>query len=386
MGTSTAVNVGSSRACPLVALLALGCGAAQTGGSASGRASLELRADAALGALDSDRHPTPAPTGPTDPQLAYPADRYILGRGEAGPDQRGQAESRARAQVAQQIESRIDSELVLEDSQQSHSVDGVEHVEQRDARQRRIRQEATFTRAELIRIDPKHSGCDAARCQALAVLDRQEAAAEFSDAVRALHAEHAAAAKQALAAGQDSVAFSPPYRLARTSFDALVARSVTLHGLLGTAPAEVQDAREAQHALDHARARMLTTLRVTLLVAGTASATSRAVAQALTDALRNAGVQAVSAAACAGGLGLQPTAELACKKGYVGHHCKVLGALVVTRCAGGVPVRELALGADELGGMDPRSEPRARERALQALREPAAQKVLLTELNDVLPL
>jgi len=386
MGASTEVNVGSARACPLVALLALGCGAAQTGGSASGRASLDLRADAALGELDGARHPEPAPTGPADPQLAYPTDRYILGRGEAGPDQRSEAESRARAQVAQQIESRIESQLTLDDSQQSRSVEGVETVERHEAWQRRIRQEATFTRAELIRIDPGHSSCDAARCRALAVLDRQEAAAEFSDAVRALHAEHAAAAKQALAAGDDSAAFSPPYRLARTSFDALLVRSATLHGLLGGAPVELQSARAAQLELQQARARLLTRLQVTLLLPGAASETSRAVAQALADALRNAGVQASPAASCAAGLGVQPTAELACRKGYVGHHCKVQGTLLVSRCTGGAALRELPLGADELSGMDPRSEPRARERALQSLREPAAQQVLLTELNDVLPL
>jgi hypothetical protein len=381
------VNLGSARACPLVALLALGCGAAQTGGSVSGRASLDVRADAALGELDADRHPeSGSPTQPTDPQLAYPTDRYILGRGEAGPDQRSEAEARARAQVAQQIESRIDSQLVLEDSQHSHSLNGVEQIEQREARQRRIRQEASFTRAELIRIDPKHSGCDSARCHALAVLDRQEAAAEFSDAVRALHAEHAAAAKQALAASDDSVAFSPPYRLARTSFETLLVRSVTLHGLLGAAPAELKSARAAQLALEHARASLLTRLQVTLLAPNTATDTSRAVARALTDALRNAGVQAGQAASCAAGLSVQPTAELACRKGYVGHHCRVQGTLLVSRCASAAALRELPLGADELGGMDPRSEPRARERALQSLREPAAQQVLLTELNDVLPL
>ena len=108
----------------------------------------------------------------------YPASRYLTGVGYSEEVNLNQAMLQAKEQVAASIQSEIESTTTVEITA-GRQTEGNRYTVQSTSKQSmKSIQRVKFTNAELIKIDPKRTGCSEQRCVAVAYIARKTLAQE----------------------------------------------------------------------------------------------------------------------------------------------------------------------------------------------------------------
>jgi hypothetical protein len=303
----------------------------------------------------------------SDVESSYPRAQYITGIGQATGDL-ARAESRARNDVALQIQSQISSEVELwARSDASGDTEGVSE---------QIRQTSEFSRLELIHIVPELSSCHADNCNAVAALNRREAAAALRADYQRLRTDFQRSVEQARSNEQNPVEFTLHLRTAEAQYTELVSHSLQMRSIAGHSFAEFSADEAMFNGLRSAQARILDLIRVVVLPpVSLEPVMGEAVLERTTTALRQSGLSAESGSSCEASYGIRPQVDMSCSRGYIGYSCEVTLELVLTDCQTNQnwPIR-----ADTLNwtGAHPSDEGRA--------AEDAAEQITAQNLADAL--
>lgn len=265
---------------------------------------------------------------------AYPPERYLVAEGSS-PGSQAEAEARARAAIAAQIRA----SLVSRTTSASESVwqDGVER--HTAAMSQQLEQEAAFSRAELIRIDPRSLVQRDGVFHAVAYLPREEAARALRQDLQRLTAEFQRRAVAADAVpGDDLPGFAAAYGEARESWLALQRSARELRAVSGSQTPGLDGEVGRWDALQARRQERFAAIRVALALQPPRPARDRLdeqyLRQALTMALQDLGltVRGDSCSDAAYLLDLQPRLDY---RGVVGVVCRLELAGQLRECATG---------------------------------------------------
>ncbi|MGK0362389.1 MAG: hypothetical protein ACI9U2_004710, partial [Bradymonadia bacterium] len=255
--------------------------------------------------------------------LAYPTALYIMATGES--DSRLAAEAAAKAGVSEQISARIESSL----SVRTRS-DGTHEDQKIDAR---INSSSSFSRAELIRVVPKHGRCVEGRCSAVAVLHRGEADAALAKDYVA-PAERFRRASEAAVAAERITEFTRQFRVAEDAWRAVRPLAAWRDAITGAA--EVAQDAERHARLLAARDDRLKTLR--LAVIAPADDMGQTTAGALAAAFTRMGISARPATTCSAGYAVSTSGAVECGTGSFGPRCALPLQVGLKACPDGAPL------------------------------------------------
>ncbi len=265
-------------------------------------------------------------------ESAYPQDRYLVGEGTS-PNSQAEAEARARSAVAAQIHA----SLVARTTSATESIwqDGAERYTAATAQ--RLDQVAAFSRAELIRLDPRSLVRRDGVYRAVAYLPREEASQALRQDYQRSAAEFARrAAAVAGVPADDLPGFAAAYAEARESWQALQRQARELRAVAGAAPADLAREIARWDALQARRQELFGELRVALALQPPRPARDRLdeqyLRQALTAALQDLGltVRGTSCEDAAYVIDLQPRLHY---QGVVGVVCRLELAGLLRECA-----------------------------------------------------
>ena len=192
------------------------------------------------------------------PQTVYPEARYLVAVGTS-TESMTDAEARARQGVAAQIRSSLESQI---DTRIDSEVrDGSETYVA--TTQQRLRQETTFSHAELIKVDLESRREKNGLFEVVAYLPRRESGQVLRhdyDAAATALARHAAVV-DAVPAG-DLPGFAAAYTEARENWTALHQRAMELWAVTGQAPASFGQEQARWDAVESRRFAFLEGVRV----------------------------------------------------------------------------------------------------------------------------
>ncbi len=325
---------------------------------------------------DSTSHPT------------YPPSSYLTAVGQSGRSM-AEAEARARAAVAEQIRSEIRS--VAASFEQELRVGSA--VGSSGAVSLRVEVRSEFSRAELLRVDPKLSARHDGQYLAFAYGSRRELSAALGEAYETAAVPFRRAVAEAERA-PELLAFVAAYRTALRTHPGPL--GLELAAVAGGSPAAVKLDLERLRALLELRSARLAAVQVAVQVAARADGragegdasppeASGHLEGLLARALVRLGVVA-SPGACAAGLALTVEASPRCGQGSFGHRCQ-LGLLADLRpCGGATPWARADLSDPSFAGASPRGQDDARAKMWNKVSEESLAARLGVGLGAALPL
>lgn len=324
---------------------------------------------------------------PTPAEVArrYPDARYIVGLGYAGyhdlreqADAARRAEADARARVAEQVRSRVQSTLRVQTEHRAGA--------EREDIQAHVETTAVFERAELIEVVQRVTRCTAGRCEALAVLSRERAAAGLVDAYALKRPALLAALEGAEEAKDDPVRFTQHYREVRRQLPELATLAGSIE-VLGRG-------QHPPYREDRARADALATVAqgylarpVNLVVAGLPEGPlGQALLRALTAGFRDIGLAALPGEPCAERLSFVPAVAVECGPGALGRTCRLNVEGRLHDCSREADMAQVDFSGLQLRAAHPRDEERARQLLEAKVAGASLADALRAGLDDVLPL
>jgi hypothetical protein len=317
----------------------------------------------------------------------YPPERFLTAVGVSDKDGPS-AEEDARARVAGQVRSTLESELL--DEQRETSVGG--KVESYQRILRTMRTTTQFSHAEMIRVDPAAATKAKKLHYAFAYLARGELArvlaGEYETAAGRFR-QSARAAGGHLAGGRldDLPAYTTAVRQALGEFAAMAAKAFEIRAVTRREVASWAEDLAAFQRLEAERTGTLRSLKLRLAVEGSPTgATREVVLMALTGALAGIGVEATPGACGEQVHALRVRPEVECSRGSFGPQCKLSMAGAVVHCASGRVLTEVDLRDPAFKGMHSRDEARALEDLYRKVTADALRPLLAKALAPVLPI
>lgn len=332
-----------------------------------------------------------------DIQSRFPDSGWIVGFGDSSKD-RAAAELAARTRVSEQIESSIQSEfrsyerVVIQSSGRDSSQASSQDVSLD------TRTSTSFSHAELIRVVPELTVCDAGTCSAVAVLDRDKA-------YQALESDYNVAAV-AFRNAVSSALRQADETLRRRSDNGVVSteamfRFATDHNgcrnLFGKMESMNAQAAAVRHGVDAfpgdldklvavfaAGDSLLRAFPVHVLPEATPE--GRIVSERVLGALVSFGVAASFDQGCQSGLVVAPTAAMDCRQGRMNWECEVNVDITLAACPGERQVGRFHLEGLDTVGVSVRNVENARQQVFESLTPEAVSSSLRDRLSDFLPL
>jgi hypothetical protein len=317
------------------------------------------------------------------PPARYPAAWYLSAWGISATSF-SEAESDARARVAEQVASDIEAEIGSE--MESISRDGELRETQR--LYSRVTTRSRFDRAELIRIDAKLAREHEGRFYAFAYLSREELGAALTDEYEASARSFRAAAAALPGLREDVAAYTAALRRAQASYPALADLAAELRVAAGRPYEPFLEDRDDYLALEADRAELLASLSVGLRLDLDPAAPDggSGIRQALKGALAQLGLRAQPDGCDAASFLLRVSDEADCGQGPFGPRCTLRLRGELAPCPSGPLLVELDLAPEGLQGSDRRDPAEALRRAYLAAEVEALLPVLKTGLAPILPI
>ncbi|HOH77570.1 MAG TPA: hypothetical protein PLB35_09995 [Myxococcota bacterium] len=340
----------------------------------------------------------------------FPGDKWIVGIGESS---RGPADAgvQARARISEQLESSIRTEFKSAtrlDSKQSGDATPVSSERHSITSESIVR--STFEHAELIRVIDDMGTCSGGLCTAVAVLNRDQAAAvfhrEYSQAV--IEFQAAATQAQVLAGGgrvsdterstlvssdagtsvvraNDVGAFASAYNAAARAYksiDTAAARAAAVGRPLKVAA----DIMAAWSGLRAARAMMAASVSPMVTVEPPEPGPGGEIVHTIIRALSDLGVTAEASSTCNGAVHLRPSSPIDCRRARMGWDCAATVRISASGCRPGSAAYEFVIDGERLSGTSPYDQDKARAAARLAVTPEAIMDGIRNGLKDFIPL
>lgn len=316
------------------------------------------------------------PQGHRQLRRSYPGDSYLVGTGEAAT--RSEAEARARADVAKQIDSDVSSELII--VAQKHG------DEEFDDLIEKIRETSRFAYGAIIKIDRKQGACRAEGCHAVAVLERAKAKEFLNREYTRLSDIFRANAANATKTRDDPVSFAGRLADARDVYADLSPLALQTRVVAGQDPARYLEDERALLDLLQIRREVVAGLRVTIVRRKVEPVELwNPLGNALVSAFTKLGINIATGKRCARGLRFDVDASISCAPGYFGPRCDMSLSGTLRRCKGGSEIAPVDLSATNVSGAHPRSEAVATKQVFEKLGSSDLSPVLREQLGGVLP-
>ncbi len=340
----------------------------------------------------------------------FPGDKWIVGIGESS---RGPADAgvQARARIAEQLESSIRTEFKSAtrlDSKQSGDAAPVSSERHSITSESIVR--STFEHAELIRVVDDMGSCNGGLCTAVAVLNRDQAAAVFQREYNQAVIDFQAAATQAhvLAGGgtpadagesdiisseggtpvvrtDDLSAFASAYNAAARAYksiDTAAARAAAVGRPLKVAA----DIMAAWSGLRAARAMMAASVSPMVTVEPPEPGPGGEIVHTIIRALSDLGVTAEASSTCNGAVHLRPSSPIDCRRARMGWDCAATVRISASGCRPGSAAYEFVIDGERLSGTSPYDQDKARAAARLAVTPEAIMDGIRNGLKDFIPL
>jgi len=316
--------------------------------------------------------PRPLETG-RDPR--FPPERFITGVGSSS-EGRSAAEVQARAEVCQQVRSRI--EATSEDETVFVARGGRSETLQRFVQKAVQTTQCAF--AERIRVVPELAAQRSGTYFAFAVLDREDAL----QALRPEFEQHAAVfrdrARAAIAEAADPVAFTADYNEAMPAFERALPRGLEIRSVAGGAYQPLAETYALLASLLQEASAVRS--RIVVGVAVEEAPDRAGLTEAIARWVRAAGVRTVAGPGPAGGLTLRASGQEECSM-RVGVCCEWTVQASLCEASGSRCAPVSAPGAE---ACDRRDREAARARLLEQYGGADAARTARAALSQMVPM
>ncbi|GAB4304339.1 MAG: hypothetical protein Kow0090_19930 [Myxococcota bacterium] len=290
------------------------------------------------------------------------------------------AEQNAKARIAEQIRSSIESE-----SESSVKEISAEKGESQVASEfsSRVRQTAQFSHAELIKIDKGSAFADNGIFYAFAYLNRREAVEILSTEYKNAAEPFRAAARAIIEPNTPFGQFIIAYKKMHESFTTLVAKASEIRAIMKSSLEDYADDASLFQKAEKSAEERIANLHINVIVASPNKADGELIRETLARTIIKLGIAASPSDTCGRSLALKLGAEENCKRGALGEVCALVlkGALI--DCSNKKAIIDIEIGGFK--GVHAKEQEVAREKMYEQLTEKKVFPLLKYKLGEVLP-